>query len=168
MLTGKKLPVTNYIVSTSCKGWSSLTSNVIALGCDQGCSTNIHSTHSGLWQLVINSNHLHIAQVMTLWVDIHVSLMFIVIWLQMEELGGNNVGKKLPHQPYSSWVAWGSWGLKKVTRKYPHNLPYSLTERDDDNRGCHTSFLPFSEVGEWWSGTLSLNGGGPILGEWKT
>ena len=34
-------------------------------------------------------------------------------------------------------------------------------------RGCHTSFLPFSEVGECWSGTLSLNGGGSILGEWK-
>ena len=35
------------------------------------------------------------------------------------------------------------------------------------NRGCHTSFLPFSEVGEWRCGTLSLNGGGPILGECK-
>jgi hypothetical protein len=51
---------------------------------------------------------------MTLWVDIHVGLMFIVIGLQMEDLGGINVGHELSHQPYSSWVAWGSRGLKKV------------------------------------------------------
>jgi hypothetical protein len=35
------------------------------------------------------------------------------------------------------------------------------------NRGCHTSFFPFSKDGEWGRGTLSLNGGGPILGDWR-
>ena len=40
-----------------------------------------------------------------------------------------------------------------------------LVDVEDINRGCHTSFLPFSEVKE--CGTLSLNDGGPILGEWK-
>jgi hypothetical protein len=29
------------------------------------------------------------------------------------------------------------------------------------------SFFPFSENGEWGRGTLSLNGGGPILGDWR-
>jgi hypothetical protein len=35
------------------------------------------------------------------------------------------------------------------------------------NRGCHTSFFLFSENGEWGRGTLSLNGGGPILRDWR-
>jgi hypothetical protein len=35
------------------------------------------------------------------------------------------------------------------------------------NKGCHTSFFPFSENGKWGRDTLSLNGGGPILGDWK-
>ena len=34
-------------------------------------------------------------------------------------------------------------------------------------RGCHTSFFPFSENGEWGRGKLALNGGGPILGDWR-
>ena len=33
--------------------------------------------------------------------------------------------------------------------------------------GCHTSFFPFLENGEWGRGTLFLNGGGPILAEWR-
>jgi hypothetical protein len=36
-----------------------------------------------------------------------------------------------------------------------------------DTRDYHTSFFPFSENGEWGRGTLSLNGGGPILGDWR-
>jgi hypothetical protein len=36
-----------------------------------------------------------------------------------------------------------------------------------NNRGCHTSFFLFSENGEWGHGTLSLNGGGSILGDWR-
>jgi hypothetical protein len=35
------------------------------------------------------------------------------------------------------------------------------------NRGCHTTFFSFSENGEWRHGTLSLNGRGPILGDWR-
>jgi hypothetical protein len=35
------------------------------------------------------------------------------------------------------------------------------------DRGCHTSFFVFSENGEWGRGTLSWNGGGPILGDWR-
>ena len=31
--------------------------------------------------------------------------------------------------------------------------------------GCHTSFSSFLENGEWRRGTLSLNGGGLILGD---
>ena len=34
-------------------------------------------------------------------------------------------------------------------------------------RGCHMVFFPFSDLTEWWRGTLSLNGGGPIVGEAK-
>ena len=32
--------------------------------------------------------------------------------------------------------------------------------------GCHTSFFPFSEDGEWGRGTLSLMTGA-IFGEWR-
>ena len=34
-------------------------------------------------------------------------------------------------------------------------------------RGYHTSFFLFSENGEWGRCTLSLNGGGPIFGDWR-
>ena len=39
-------------------------------------------------------NHLQVAWVMSLWVDIHVGLMFIVVWLWMNEFGGINVDGK--------------------------------------------------------------------------
>jgi hypothetical protein len=36
-----------------------------------------------------------------------------------------------------------------------------------DTRGCHTSFFPSLENGKWRRGTISLNVGGPIFGDWR-
>jgi hypothetical protein len=33
--------------------------------------------------------------------------------------------------------------------------------------GCHTSFFLFLEDEGWGRGTLSLNGGRPVLGDWR-
>jgi len=45
------------------------------------------------WHFFQCSSHLHIAWIMNVWVDIRVCSMFTYIWLQMNELGGVNVGK---------------------------------------------------------------------------
>ena len=44
-------------------------------------------------------------------------------------------------------------------------LENQKTTHDSSNsRGCHRRFFLFSDLGELWRGTLSLNGGGPIVG----
>lgn len=49
-------------------------------------------------------NHLHIAQVMSLWVDLYVGLMFIVIWLQLNESGGRWWKEEITTN--YDWIAW--------------------------------------------------------------
>ena len=51
-------------------------------------------------------------------------------------------------------------------RSWTRSLEFSNTTISKSTGGCHAMNFLFLEVGERWHGTLSLNGGGPILGEW--
>jgi hypothetical protein len=62
------------------------------------------------------------------------------------------------------------YGPLHIQAKRCSRLKSSMPFKHDlalQSRGCHTSFFPFSENEEWGRGTLSLNGGGPILGGWR-
>ena len=57
--------------------------------------------------------------------------------------------------PYLT-ICWYANIVEKLSNYVVYNI-----------RGCHTPLVPFSEVGEWGGGSMSLNGGGSIIGEWK-
>jgi len=79
------------------------------------------------FDIFTRSNHLQIAHLMCLGVDIHVGLMFIVFWLQTNALGGLNVWNKSPSN--RKWVL-GKLGVKVPIKVFIlailHLLLYNL------------------------------------------
>ena len=79
-----------------------------------GSQHNKYMSTSHFDIFLTNSNCLQIAPAMSLWVDIHVGLRFIIIWLRMNELIGVYIGKKsIINQ---EWVAWegANWKTLEV------------------------------------------------------
>ena len=73
-------------------------------------STQQKYGHFQLWHFFKHYNHLQIALVMNLWVDIHVGLIFIFNRFQMNALGRSNVGKK--SSIVCNWISWEVRGLR--------------------------------------------------------
>ena len=94
------------------------------------------------------SNHLQIARLMYLQVDILVSLMFIVIFIRVNELSGVNVGKK--NHPSTIIRLLGKLGVKDHNHKY-------LESVSDHVMGFHPRWLYFDYFLQVNYTTININ-----------